>query len=90
MKKPKNFMKKTSAEKSAWVLHKVFGLNRKEAKSEGKRIAKTIHHVTRHRSIENFDRDVVNYINGRYPNVPGLTDTSYLHLYNYWLKKGIK
>ena len=90
MKNPKNFMKKTDAEKSAWVLHKIFGHKRKDAKPQAEKIVNTLNHVTRYKNIENVDMDVVNYIDGRYPNVFGLGNTSYLYLYNYWLKKGIK
>ena len=83
-------MKKTPAEKSAWVLHKVFGHKRRDAKEGGEIVAQVLHHVTRYKKIENVDMDVVSYIDGRYPNVQGLNDTSYLYLYNYWLKRRAK
>lgn len=87
MIKPRNFMKKTQAEKSAWILHKIFGYKKKDAKKEGENIVRTLYHVDRHQNIEDVDMDVVYYIDGQYPHAGGLSDASYLYLYNYWVKK---
>ncbi len=88
IKYPKNFKKKTDAEKSAWVLHKIFRYKRKEAKPFGEQIAGAMKYSLSHHHIDDVDLEVLGRLNAKYPNAHGLPPKSFEVLYDYVKKKG--